>query len=315
MPIISARNTAAGPTPRAKTCKQGNDWLGIPVATIGGYLTYRKSAVDKAGFKEFPKDFPGFLELCKALKKNNTPAGFALGHATGDANAWLHWILWGHGAYTVDKDDKVIINSPETAKALEYCKALSETFIPGVASWNDCSNNKAFLAGELYLHRQRHLDLRRRQGRSEQEGSRRGHLPRAVAGRARSASRPNCSSRSRSWPSTSPSIRTRRRPSSPSCWRRKTTRSGCRARAGYLTHTLNAYDAAPVWTADPKNAVFGQASKRALPASGIGKLGEKAATAIADFIVVDMFANYCTGAKDAKTAMAEAERQLKRIYR
>ena len=25
----------------AKTCMQGNDWLGIPVATIGGYKTYR----------------------------------------------------------------------------------------------------------------------------------------------------------------------------------------------------------------------------------------------------------------------------------
>ena len=113
-------------------------------------MTYRKSAMDKAGFKEFPKDFPGFLEMCKALKKNNTPAGFALGHASGDANGWLHWVLWGHGAYTVDKDNKVIINSPETVKALEYCKALSDTFIPGVASWNDSSNNKAFLSGELY---------------------------------------------------------------------------------------------------------------------------------------------------------------------
>ena len=29
-------------------------------------------------------------------------------------------------------------------------KALSDTFIPGVASWNDGSNNKAFLSGELY---------------------------------------------------------------------------------------------------------------------------------------------------------------------
>ena len=66
------------------------------------------------------------------MKKNNTPAGFALGHATGDANGWLHWVLWGHGAYTVDKNDKVIINSPETVKALEYAKALSDTFIPGV---------------------------------------------------------------------------------------------------------------------------------------------------------------------------------------
>ena len=168
----------------AITCKQGNDWLGIPVATIGGYMTYRKSSVEKAGFKEFPKDFPGFLEMCKALKKNNTPAGFPLGHASGDANAWLHWILWGHGAYTVDKDNKVIINSPETVKALEYCKALSDTFIPGVASWNDSSNNKAYPGGRTALHRQRHLDLRRRQGRSDQEGARRGHLSRAVAGRS-----------------------------------------------------------------------------------------------------------------------------------
>ena len=68
---------------------------------------------------------------------------------------------------------------------------------------------------------------------------------------------------------------------------------------GYLTHTLNAYDNSPVWTADPKNQVFSQASKRALPASGIGTPGEKAATAIADFLVVDMFANYCTGRETA----------------
>ena len=48
-----------------RTGKKGDDWLGIPIATVGGYLTYRKSAVEKAGFKEFPKDFPGFLEMCK----------------------------------------------------------------------------------------------------------------------------------------------------------------------------------------------------------------------------------------------------------
>lgn len=84
---------------------------------------------------------------------------------------------------------------------------------------------------------------------------------------------------------------------------------------GYLTQTLNAYESAPIWKADPKNEVFSQASKRTLPAAGIGTVGEKAATAIADFIVVDMFANYCTGTKDAKGSMAEAERQLKRIYR
>jgi multiple sugar transport system substrate-binding protein len=70
-----------------------------------------------------------------------------------------------------------------------------------------------------------------------------------------------------------------------------------------------------VWTADPKNYVFSQASKRTLPASGIGHPGEKAAQAIADFIVVDMFASYCSGQADAKTAIGNAERLLKRIYR
>ncbi len=85
------------------------------------------------------------------MNKNGTPAGMALGHASGDANGWLHWALWAHGGNLIDKDNKVVINSPETAKALEYVKGLYDNFIPGTASWNDSSNNKAFAAGQLYL--------------------------------------------------------------------------------------------------------------------------------------------------------------------
>ena len=44
----------------------------------------------------------------------------------------------------------MILNSPETGKALEYAKQLYENMIPGVASWNDAFNNKAFLAGEIH---------------------------------------------------------------------------------------------------------------------------------------------------------------------
>src|SRR5207237_741075 len=67
------------------------------------------------------------------------------------------------------------------------------------------------------------------------------------------------------------------------------------ASQGYLTHCLNAYDSNPVWTADPKRTIFGEAGKRTLTAGGLGSVGEKAATAIADFLVLDLFANYCTG--------------------
>jgi multiple sugar transport system substrate-binding protein len=252
--------------------------------------------------------------MCKALKANNTPAGFALGHATGDANGWLHWVLWGHGAYTVDKDDKVIINSPETQKALEYCKELSDAFIPGTASWNDGSNNKAFLAGELYCTANgisiyvaakddpKMKDLT--------EDTYHALWPVGPIGKPTELQLavPILAFNFTKYPNAAKAfVAFMLEKENYEKWL-----SGAR---GYLTQTLNAYDSAPVWTADPKNAVFAQASKRALPASGIGKVGEKAATAIADFIVVDMFANYCTGAKDAKTAMAEAERQLKRIYR
>ena len=141
-----------GWTPSAEAYgKSKGKWICLPVATTGGLMNYRISSMNKAGFKEFPKDTGGFLELVKALKKNNTPAGFALGHASGDANTWLHWALWSHGGNLVDKDDKVVINSPETAKALAYVKELYDNFIPGTASWNDSSNNKAFVAGELHL--------------------------------------------------------------------------------------------------------------------------------------------------------------------
>ena len=70
-----------------------------------------------------------------------------------------------------------------------------------------------------------------------------------------------------------------------------------------------------VWTADPKTTLFRDVAKRTRTAGGLGSVGEKAATAISDFIVVDMFANYCTGREDVKGAISIAERQLKRIYR
>ena len=298
----------------AATCKQGNDWLGIPVATVGGYITYRKSQTDKAGFSEIPKDFPGFLELCKALKKNNTPAGFALGHATGDANGWLHWILWGHGAYTVDKDDKVIINSPETVKALEYAKALSDNFIPGVASWNDSSNNKAFLSGELSLTSNGisiYVAAKDDPAKKDlAEDTYHALWPVGPVGHPTELQLcvPILAFNFTKYPDAAKAfVAFMLEKENYDKWL-----SGAR---GYLTHTLNAYDSSPVWTADPKNAVFGQASKRALPASGIGTPGEKAATAIADFMIVDMFANYCTGREDTKGTIAVTERQLKRIYR
>jgi multiple sugar transport system substrate-binding protein len=122
----------------------GSKWIDIPICYTGGLFNYRISSLKKAGFSNFPATTAEFLEYAKA-----TPGGLALGHASGDAN-WVYWCLWTHGGNIVDKNDKVILNSAETETALIYAKQLYDNMILGVASWNDASNNKAFLAGEIH---------------------------------------------------------------------------------------------------------------------------------------------------------------------
>ena len=294
-------------------------WICVPVAYAGGYMNYRISSMTKAGFKEFPKDHAGFLEMHKAMKANNTPGGMALGHASGDANGWLYWLLWSHGGNLVDKDDKVILNSPETAKALEYCKSLYETFIPGTVSWNDSSNNKAFLSGDLHVTNNGISIYVSAKG----AGAGGDAKQKAIADDMDHAFFP-----------TGPSGKPTELQLAFPIFAFKYTKvpNACKAfmafmleaenynpwlvgAQGYLAHPLKAYDANPVWTSDPKNTVFRSAGARSLTAGGLGTVGEKAAAVIADFVVVDMFANYCTGREDLKGAIASAERQAKRIYR
>lgn len=292
--------------------KSGDKWIGIPVATTGGLMNYRISAMEKAGFKEFPKDTAGFLELCKGLKKNNTPAGFAVGHASGDANTWLHWALWSHGGYLVDKDDKVIINSPETAKALEYVKQLYETFIPGTASWNDSSNNKAFLAGELYCTANgiSIYVTAKKENKAIADDMNHAYLPIGPIGKPTELhlAFPILTFQFTKYPQACKAFAAFMQEAPQfNPW--------IEAAQGYLSPFLKAYDANPIWTSDPKVTPYRDVAKRTLTPAGLGKLGEKAAAVIADFVVVDMFANYCTGREDLKGAIAGAERQAKRIYR
>src|SRR6188768_1154340 len=132
-------------------CTHKGKWVAIPMGVAGACLVHRVSHIKAAGFDAVPKDLPGFLKLCQALKAKGTPCGFALGNATGDGNTWVHWLVWSHGGKMVDKKGNVVINSPETIAALEYAKQLYETFVPGTLSWLDPNNNKAFLDGQISL--------------------------------------------------------------------------------------------------------------------------------------------------------------------
>jgi multiple sugar transport system substrate-binding protein len=289
-----------------------NKWICVPVCYSGALMNYRVEASKKAGFSKFPDKLDAFLEYTKAMKAQGTPGGFALGHASGDANSWAHWCLWSNGGETVDKNDKVIINSPGTAKALEYAKALYGNMIPGTAAWNDSSNNKAFLAGDIHWTNNgiSIYVAAKKNAKQIAEDMNHAYFPVGVSGKPTELHLmyPVLAMTYTKYPQACKALMA-------FMLEADNFNPWIEAAQGYLTHCLNAYDKNPVWTADPKTTPFRDVAKRTRTAGGLGSVGEKAATAISDFVVVDMFANYCTGREDVKGAIANAERQLKRIYR
>src|ERR1700755_3274534 len=43
----------------ARTCKLGNDWLGLPVAPVGGYITHPKTGTEQGRLQGIPEGFSG----------------------------------------------------------------------------------------------------------------------------------------------------------------------------------------------------------------------------------------------------------------
>ncbi len=288
----------------------------MPIGASGGRVVYRKSWVNEAGFETIPTDLDGFLKLCQALKKNNHPAGFALGNAVGDANAWCYWVLWAHGGAVVDEQDKVIINSKETIEALKYAKALHETFISGTLSWLDPSNNKAFLSGELGLT-QNGISVYYAAKNSQDpavkamaEDIYHARMPVGPVGRATErALVVNCMVfQHTKYPNAAREyLRFLMEQEQYVPWQQ--------ASIGYWCHPLTAYDANPVWTDDPKVTPYRGVMRNALQQSYRGRPSQGAAAAKADMVVLQMFASVCAGQATPKDAAAEAQRRAERYFR
>jgi len=231
----------------------------------------------------------------------------------------VHWVLWSHGGYLVDKNDKVIINSPETVKALEYAKELSSYFAPGTAAWNDAFNNKAFLAGEISLSNNGvSIYAAAKAGAAKgdakmkeiQDDMNHALWPVGPVGKPTEfhIAYPMLAMKYTKYPSACKALMA-------FTMEAENYNKWLEAAVAYITHPLNAYDANPVWTSDPKLSVARDLGKRTLTAGGLGSVGERAASALADFVVLDMVASVCIDRASIKDAIAVAERQAKRIYR
>jgi multiple sugar transport system substrate-binding protein len=293
----------------------GKRWIGLPLGASGSLLVYRESMVKAAGFDGIPKDNDGFLKLFKALKEKGTPGGMALGNATGDST-WTNWLVWSFGGKLVDDSNKVVINSPETIKALEYAKELYASFIPGTLSWLDPNNNKAFLDGQLsltnngisiYYATKNSQDPKIKEMAADINHSVFPVGPVGVPTEShlffnqmimKYTKYPNAAKEFLRFMMERPQF---------DDW--------LKGGGGYVAQPLAAYEANEIWSIDPKHMPYRNSVKNLRPAGYSGKLGYASAGASADFIIANMVAEAGSGAKTPQEAAANAQKRAERYYK
>ncbi|HSH88649.1 MAG TPA: ABC transporter substrate-binding protein [Ramlibacter sp.] len=293
----------------------GKKWIGLGLGAAGSMMVYRQSMLKAAGYDAFPKDTAGFLAMMKALHAKGTPGGFALGNATGDG-LWCNWLMWSHGGKLVDANNKVVIDSPETQKALEYGKELYATFIPGTLSWLDPNNNKAFLDGQIsvtnngisiYYASKNATDPKVKEMQADINHA---LFPIGPVGQPTEShlffnqmvmkytKYPQAAKAflqyMMEWDQFDPWLS---------------------AAGGYIAAPLGAYEKSKVWTVDPKNTPYRDCVKNLRPTGYAGRLGYASAGAGADFIVVNMVAEAISGSKPIKEAMERAQKRAERYYK
>jgi multiple sugar transport system substrate-binding protein len=295
---------------------RNGQWIALPLGVIGNALVYRESHIKAAGFDSIPRDSAGFLKLCQSLQAKGTPAGFALGKAVGDANNWAHWLVWSHGGMMVDTKGSVVINSPQTIAALEYAKQLYPTFITGTLSWQDPSNNKAFLDGQIsltangisiYYAAKNSTDPKLQEMAKDIQHAR---FPIGPVGKPtelmqitqmmlfKYSKYPNAA---RSY------MQFMMEAEQYNPW--------MEASIGYVGQSLKAYENNPVWTSDPKATVYRDGGSIMLEHGYAGPLGVASAAVMADYVMVDMVAEAATGAKTPKEAVERAAQRAERYYK
>jgi multiple sugar transport system substrate-binding protein len=293
----------------------GNRWVAIMMGAAGNAMVIRKSMMNAAGFEQFPNDMPGFLKLCQALKAKNTPAGFALGNATGDSS-WTSWLVWAFGGKLVDEHNNVVINSPQTIQALEYSKELYQTFIPGTLSWLDPNNNKAFLDSQLsltangisvYYAAKTSKDPKMLEIAADIIH---GKFPNGLDGKPAVLNLvfPMMIFKYTKYPNAAKEyLRFMMEREQYVPWQE--------ASIGYVCHPLAGYESSAFWTADPKVTPYRDCMKDMRNNGYAGKMGYASAQASADFIIANMVAEAASGAKTPKEAAERAQVRAERYYK
>lgn len=149
---IAGRNGGLYPFCEEAALLKGH-WVGMPWYHTSFPGSYNKQHFDR--IDEPPPDtWEDLLRVGRKLKAIDHPVGITLSPSF-DGISTLSGILWCYGARAIEADGKTVaINSPETAAAMKYVKALyEEAMEPEVLSWDNTSNNRFLLSGKgAWIH-------------------------------------------------------------------------------------------------------------------------------------------------------------------
>jgi multiple sugar transport system substrate-binding protein len=291
---------------------QDGRWICIPIFVVGSLMNYRISWMHQAGFDKFPGKTDGLLKLCQGLQRIGHPAGFSFGHAVNDANNFNYWLLWAFGGKVTDEHGHPAIASPQTLAALDYAKELYPTLIPGVMSWMDINNNRAFLAGECSLSNNGISIYTQAKKTAPEIAQDMDHaaMPIGPVGVPTAQNRldPMVIFRYSKYPNAAKALIAflMEAPQYP----KLITNS-----AGFTTQSLQGFADNPIWHGDPKIAPFATAAQDTRSISWPQTPNPASAGVFANFVVVDMFASVVSGTMAAKQAMDRAQQQVERIYK
>jgi multiple sugar transport system substrate-binding protein len=289
----------------------GKTWKAVPWAIIPIAITYRSDWCKEVGYTKFPDTYDDFLVLAKKLKDKGHPVGFALGRAIGDGNQSHYPMVWAFGGAECKKDGKTVaINSPETAKAVDYRRKLyKDGETEDILSWDDSSNNRAFLAEAVSVTGNAASIYWAEKKNAPHLRNVTDHAlwPQGPAGRFgySTAISLGIFKFSKVQKEAKEFVKWLLQPKQYSAW--------MGMGEGMMAGLLNYYEDDPVWKKDPKLEVVRQIPKYVRMPGYPAPPSRAAAEAMIKYVVVNMFARACKGMSTAETIKI-AESELKEIY-
>lgn len=283
---------------------------GIPYYGIGNLMAYRTDVYRDLGIS-IPDNWDEFLAAGAKCKAEGWPFGQTLGHTLGDAPIFAYSLMWSFGGSEIDESGKVAVDSAPTHQAIEWMKeAWEAAFEPGGLSWDDGSNNRAFLSEQICTtsNGASIYFVAREKGMDHVADNMSHYLyPQGPGGRfCVSVPLSFCIPKySKNQEAAMEWIRFQLRPDN---YERYISIQRC-----FGLPRAPGLEDLEIWSADPAVSIYAQAAQYGRNFGWPGPFGRAASEVQSKYIIVDMFARAVQG-ESAKDAAAWAAKELRNVY-